>query len=178
MEEKSGTPFLKPALIYGAILGFVGIFLTLVFYFLGLTFKGWTSWVGFAVGIVVLAYCLFAYRNEYLGGYASYGRLVLMAMAIGFIASVLSAAFTYLLYVVIDPDLLEKTKIMAEERIMSNSRIPENMQDDIIERMQSRMTLSRIIITALIWGTIFYAIAGLIVAAFAKKQETPAGQAM
>ncbi|MFO7935386.1 MAG: DUF4199 domain-containing protein [Bacteroidales bacterium] len=178
MEETSGKPFLRPALIYGAILGFVSIFLSVVFYFLGLTFEGWTGWVSFAVGIVVLAYCLFAYRNEYLGGYASYGRLFLMAVVTGLIASVLSTAYTYLLYAVIDPDLMEKTSIMAEERILANSRIPENMKDDVIEKMQDRMTLSRMIVSTFVGGTIIYAIFGLIVAAFAKKEETPANQAM
>lgn len=178
MEETSGKPFLRPALIYGAILGFVSIFFSLVFYFLGLTFKGWTGWVSFAAGIVVLAYCLFAYRNEYLGGYASYGRLFLMAVVIGLIASILSTAYTYLLYAVIDPDLMEKTRIMAEERILANRRIPENMKDDVIEQMQDRMTLSRTLISALVGGTILYAIFGLIISAFAKKEENPAGQAM
>jgi hypothetical protein len=101
-----------------------------------------------------------------------------MAVVIGLIASALSTAYNYLLYTVIDPDLMERTRIMAEERILANRRIPENMKDDVIEQMQDRMTLSRTLITALVGGTILYAIFGLIIAAFAKKEETPADQAM
>jgi len=171
MEEKTKAPFLKPALIYGAILGFVGIVLSLIFYFLNLTFKGWTNWLSLAIGIVVLVYCLVAYRNEYLGGFASYGKLFLMALVIGFIASILGAAFNYLLHAVIDPDLVEKSRIMAEERIMNNPRIPESMYDDMMERVERNLGLTRMTLTALISGTIFYAIVGLIAAAFIKKEE-------
>ena len=174
MEEKTGKPFLKPALIYGAILGFVGIVLSLVFYFLGLTFKGWTQWLSFAVGIAVLTYCLIAYRNEYMGGYASYGRLFLMALAIGFVAGILSAAFTYLLYTVIDPELIEKTKIFAQERIMNNSRIPESMHDDLFERIEKSTSIPRLVRGAIISQIILNGIFGLIIAAFVRKEEPSA----
>ncbi len=174
MEEKTGKPFLKPALIYGAILGFVGILLSLVFYFLGLTFKSWTLYVSLAVGIAVLTYCLIAYRNEYMGGYASYGRLFLMALAIGFVSGILGAVFSYLLYTVIDPELIEKTKIFAQERIMNNSRIPESMHDDIFERIEKSTTVSRLVRRAIVSPTIFYAFLGLIIAAFVRKEEPSA----
>jgi type VI protein secretion system component VasK len=170
MEEKTKAPFLKPALIYGAILGFAGILMTLIFYFLNLTFKGWTTWISLAVGIAVLAYCLVAYRNEHLGGYASYGKLFLMALVIGFIASILAAIFTYVLYTVIDPDLMEKSRIAAEERIMNNPRIPESMYEDAMERVERNMNLTRMTIMSLVGGTILYMIIGLIVAAFVKKE--------
>jgi len=173
MEEKTKWPFLKPALIYGTILGVAGILLSLIFYFLDLTFKSWTQWLSLAVGIVVLTYCLIAYRKEYMGGFASYGRLFLMSLAIGFIASVIGAAFTYLLYAVIDPELLEKSRIVAQETIMNNRRIPESMHDDLFERIDKRLTLSRVIRSAVVMGTILYAVVGLIVAAFVKKEETP-----
>ena len=174
MEEKTSVPFLKPALIYGAILGFVGIVMSLIFYFLDLTFKSWTQWIGLAVGIVVLVYCLIAYRNEYLGGYASYGRMFLMALAIGFISSVLGALFAYLLYTVIDPELLEKSKIFAQEQIVNNPRFPESMHDDLFERIERNTSLSGVVRNAILWGTIIYAIIGLIAAAFVKKEEPTA----
>ncbi|HER09408.1 MAG TPA: DUF4199 domain-containing protein [Bacteroides sp.] len=173
MEEKIKRPFLKPALIYGTILGVVGILLSLIFYFLDLTFKSWTQWLSLAVGIVVLTYCLIAYRKEYMGGFASYGRLFLMALAIGFTASVIGAVFTYILYAFIDPELLEKSRIVAQEAILNNTRIPESMHDDVLERIDKRMTLPRMIRSSLVMGTILYMVIGLIAAAFVKKEETP-----
>ena len=171
MEETAKTPFLKPALIYGAIVGFVGILLSVILYFLNLTTESWVQWVSLVVTLAVMVYCLVAYRKEYLGGYASFGQIYLMALVIGIISTILGALFAYLLYAVIDPELIDKVRLMAEERIMSNSRIPEGTQADILERMEGRFTPARIVRSSLIWGTVVYAILGLILAAFIKKSK-------
>lgn len=172
------APFWKPALIYGAILGFVGILFSLIFYFMDLAVARWTQWVQIAISVAVLAYLLVAYRNEYLGGYASYGQIFLMGLVVGIIASIISAAYSYLLFAVIDPGLIDQIKLMAEERIMSNPRIPESMYDDIMDRMDNRMTPMRMTIQALIWGSVINAIFTLVIAAFVKKEQTPSGAAV
>jgi len=171
MEENVKVPFWKPALIYGAILGFVGILVGVLFYFLNLTTQTWAGYVSIAITIAVMAYCLVAYRKEYMGGYASFGQVFLMALVIGIIATILSAIYTYLMYAVIDPGLSEKMQLMAEERIINNPRIPESMHGDLLERMEGRFTPGRMIRTALIWGSIGNAIIGLILAAFIKKNK-------
>ena len=124
MEEKAKAPFWKPALIYGLILGFVGILLGIIFYFFDLFVASWTQWVSLAVTVVVMAYLLVSYRNEYLGGFASYGKIFLMGFVVGIISSVLGVIFTYVMWGVIDPELADKARVVAEERIMSNPRIP------------------------------------------------------
>ncbi len=171
MEETAKAPFWKPALIYGAIVGFVGILLAVILYFLNLSMETWVQWLSLAVTLAVMIYCLTAYRKEYLGGYASFGQIYLMALVIGIISTILGAAFSYLLYTVIDPELLDKVRLMAEDRVLSNPRIPENMHEDILERMDGRFTPARMVRTALIWGTAMYAIIGLILAAFIKKSK-------
>ncbi len=171
MEEKAKASFWKPALIYGAIVGFVGILVSVVFYFLDLTTASWTGYVSMAIGVAVLIYCLVTYRNEYLGGVASFGQIFLMALVIGIISSILSAAYQYVLYAVIDPGLIDKIRIVAEERVMNNPRIPESMYEDIFERMETRMTATRMVRMALILGPIVNAVLGLIIAAFVKKSD-------
>ncbi len=178
MEEQAKAPFWKPALIYGAILGLVSVFISLVFYFLGMATVNWTNWVNMLVGIVLLVYLMIQYRNVHLGGYASFGQIFVMVLvSAGIFATIISAAYTYLLFTVIDPGLVDQVRIVAEEKIMSNSRIPESMYDDILERMEKRMTVGYMIKMALIFGPIVNAFIGLIVAAFIKKEEnitTPA----
>ena len=171
MEETAKAPFWKPDLTYGAIVGFVGILLGVILYFLNLSMETWVQWLSLAVTLVVMIYCLTAYRKEYLGGYASFGQIYLMALVIGIISTILGAAFSYLLYTVIDPELLDKVRLMAEERVLSNPRIPENMHEDILDRMEGRFTPARMVRMALIWGTGMYAILGLILAAFIKKSK-------
>jgi uncharacterized membrane protein (DUF106 family) len=171
MEETAKAPFWKPALMYGAILGFIGILLSVILYFFDLTLESWVQWVNLVVVLAVMAYCLVAYRKEYLGGYGTFGQIYLMALAIGIISTILGAIFTYILYTVIDPELIDKVKLMAEDRIMNNPRIPENRADDILERMQGRFTPVRMVRSSLVGGVIFSAIIGLILAAFIKKSR-------
>ena len=54
MEENAKVPFLKPALIYGAILGFVGIVLSVVLYFLNLSLQSWVQYLTLAITLAVM----------------------------------------------------------------------------------------------------------------------------
>jgi len=172
MEEQAKAPFWKPALIYGAILGLVSVFISLVFYFIGMATVNWTNWVNMLVGIALLVYLMIQYRNVHLGGYASFGQIFLMVLvSAGIVSTIIGALYQYLLFTVIDPGLVDQIRIVAEEKIMSNSRIPESMYDDILEKMEKRMTVGRMVKMALIFGPIFNALIGLVVAAFIKKEE-------
>ena len=178
MEEKVKAPFWKPALTYGVILGLVSVFISLVFYFIGMATVNWTNYVSMLVGLVLLVYLMIQYRNVHLGGYASFGQIFVMVLvSAGIIATIISAIYTYVLYTVIDPGLVDQIRIVAEEKIMSNSRIPESMYDDILERMEKKMNVRYMIRMALIIGPVINAFIGLIVAAFIKKEKdisTPA----
>jgi len=178
MEENAKAPFWKPALIYGLILGLVSVFISLVFYFLGMSTVNWTNWVNMLVGIALLVYLMIQYRNVHLGGYASFGQIFLMVLvSAGIVSTLIGALYQYLLFTVIDPGLVDQVRIVAEEKIMSNSRIPESMYDDILDKMEKRMNVGYMVRMALIFGPIVNAFIGLIVAAFIKKEEnisTPA----
>jgi hypothetical protein len=66
---------------------------------------------------------------------------------------------------------VDQIRIVAEEKIMSNSRIPESMYDDILEKMEKRMQVGNMIRMGLILGPVVNAFIGLIVAAFIKKEK-------
>ena len=124
------------------------------------------------VGIVLLVYLMIQYRNVHLGGYASFGQIfVLVLVSAGIISTLIGSLYQYLLFTVIDPGLIDQVKIIAEERIMSNSRIPESMYDDLLERIDKTTNVGYMVKVALIAGPIVNAIIGLIVAAFIKKEE-------
>lgn len=170
MDENSKKPFLKPALIYGAIMGFVGILISVIFYVTDLLFKPWAGILSLVITIFVLVYLLRAYRNEYLNGLSTYGRLVLMSLAIGLVSGILAAVFNYLLYYVIDPDLVQRTLTFTESKLMDNPRIPENMIDKAMERAARGLEPLRLVRKALIGNTIFLGVVGLIAAIFLKKE--------
>jgi len=172
MEEQVKGHFWKQALIYGAILGIVSVFISLVFYFIGMSMASWTNWVNMLVSLVLLVYLMIQYRNVHLGGYASFGQIFVMVLvAAGILSTIIGVLYQYVLFTFIDPGLLDQAKIAAEERIMSNSRIPESMYDDLIEKVDKRTTVAFMIKMGLIFGPVIYALIGLIVAAFIKKEQ-------
>ena len=171
MEEKA--PFWKPALIYGAIVGVVGILIAVVLYILNAQFKTWAAIVSILVSISVLTYCLRAYRNEYLGGFASYGKLVLMTLSIAVISGLLSAGYTYVLVNYIDEDYVEKAKQFTIEKISENPRLSEAQLDTIIERTENKTTNASTVRRGLIAGIVFTFIIGLVASAFLKREENP-----
>ncbi len=178
MEEKVKAPFWKPALIYGAIVGLVSILLAIVFYVLNFQFKTWAMIVSLIVSIVVVAYCLKAYRDEHLGGFATYGKLLLMTLAIAVVSSLLSTAYTYVLVNYIDVEYVEKVKQFTIEKISENPRVTEAQLDMLIERTENKTTKAKIIRQPLVGGLIFTFIIGLIAAAFLKREENPVSNAM
>lgn len=176
MEKKAS--FWKAALIYGAIAGFVGVLLGVIFYVMNLYAASWTQWLSMVVSIAVLVYCLKAYRSEYLGGYATFGQLFLMALAIGVVSTLISLVYSYVMFTMIDPELLDKIRLAAEEKMMNNPRIPESRLDDMIERMAKNFEPARMYKMTVIMGIVFSAILGLILAAILKKDEVPADTAV
>ena len=176
MEKKSS--FWKSALTYGAILGFVSILLGVIFYVMNLYAASWTGIVSVVVGIAVLAYCLVAYRNESLGGFAGFGQIFVMALVIGIISSIISTIYSYLMFNIIDPELADKMRLVVEEKMMNNPRIPENRLDEMIERAAKGFEPKRMLMTTLFGGIGMNAIIGLILAAFIKKEENPVDTAV
>jgi len=171
MEEQAKVPVFKAALIYGAIVGFVSIVVSVLLNLLDLTFATWAGFLSLAITFGILVYVLRAYREEYLGGYAKYGQLVLMSLYIGIVSSVLVTIYTYINITIIDPDFIQKTINFTYDKMANNPRMTDEVLDMVMERMESKMTVSRIIIQGAIGGIVWTTILGLIVGAFTRKQD-------
>lgn len=157
-------------MIYGAILGLVSVFVSVIFHVMGLTMETWTGIVSFVVTIGVIIYCLYAYRQEYMGGYAGYGQLVLMTVYIAIVSSVIVTIYNFIFFTYIDPEATQKMFNMVYERMLNNPRIPEDMIDEMMEQMEKRFTKNRIILQGFLGGIFTPLIVGLIASAFIKKE--------
>lgn len=175
MEEKAKKPVVKAALIYGAIIGFVGIVVAVVLDLMGLTFETWAGLVSFAITIGLVVYALIAYKKEYLGGYASYSELMLMTLLMSVFATVLTTIYSAINITLIDPDATEKMFNMAYDRMARNPRMTEDVLDMMVERMEGKFTPARILIQGFIGGYVMTVIIGVIAGAFIKK-ENPANK--
>ena len=140
-----------------------------------LAVASWTNYVSLLISLVIMIYCLVTYKKEHLGGYASYGQIWKMTLVIGIIATIITTIYSYILMGFIDPELIDKMKIAAEQKVLNNPRIPEAIMDSALERVEKSMVLNRMMIMGLIFGPVVWAILGLIIAAFVKKNN-PADQ--
>ncbi|MFO8234561.1 MAG: DUF4199 domain-containing protein [Bacteroidales bacterium] len=138
---KKENLFLKLTMTYGLITGLVLIVYTLLLYISNNLLEqnfilGVLNYIILVAGIIIGTK---SYRDQYLGGYISYGKSLGTGVLISVFAGVVMGIFTYLLYAVIDPQLLDESiKIVQEE--MLNKGVPEGqieMMTEIQQKFQS-----------------------------------------
>lgn len=116
MDSQQKPKVFVPALIFGAVLGLALVVLTLVYYFLELSFKSWVPVVTVVVFIGIMVYALMAYKKEQGKGFVTYWRLVLMSFLITLVSLAITVPFNLALYS-FDKEFFEQTKYEGENRI-------------------------------------------------------------
>src|SRR5665647_148022 len=126
MEQKANV--WKANLTNGLILAMIGIVYTLVMYFLDLTINKTQGYVFLLILVVSLFFLIKSYRDNYLHGYMTYGQAVGAGVVIFLYYAILMAIFTYILYAVIDPGLIDK-QLAAAEELMAKKGLPQEAMD-------------------------------------------------
>ncbi|MBA7588353.1 hypothetical protein ES708_30408 [subsurface metagenome] len=103
----------------------------------------------------------------------SYGQGVGAGTIIGLYAGIIGAIFTFLLYEVIDPDLMGKLLTFTEEKILESGRVPEEMVDQIMETQKKFMAPWIMSIISIINYVFFGVVVSLIASIFLKKEGSP-----
>jgi hypothetical protein len=170
MEQKVSV--WKANLTSGLIIGLVGIVYTLVMWFLDLTLNQVQGYVYFVILIFLLYYFIKAYRDNYLGGYITYGQAVGAGVIICLFSSIIGAIFTYILYTVIDPELYAKQMVITEE-MLAKRGMPQEAMDAAINMSKKMQKPIITAVSSIIGGVVFGTIISLIVAIFVKKEGNP-----
>lgn len=166
----------KATLNSGLILGLALVIYTLLLYFLDQSFNrtlGYVSVVILAVGLVI---GIKSFRDDVKGGVLSYGQGVGAGTVIGLYAGIVVAIFTYLLYTVIDPDLMGKLLTFTEEKIIESGSVPENMMDQVMDQRKMFLKPWILAVGGVINNVFFSLIIALIASIFLKKEGTPFDQ--
>lgn len=147
MEEQTKIPVFKASLIYGAIIGVAMIVFNLLLYFTEQSLKTWAMIVSPVLYAGLLVMVLIMFRNEYGKGYAPFGRLVLLSLLVGVVASVFSAGYTVAIYEA-DDAYLQDVKYFAIDKIdkqydKMDARFQERYSDDEYEMIEDRMMKTR-----------------------------------
>lgn len=173
-QPSAGTQntLLRSTMTMGLITGLALVIYTLLLYATNNLLKqnfllGILNYVILIIGIIVGTR---SYRDQALDGFISYGKALGYGVLLCVFTGVVIGLFTYLLYEVIDPGLLEKNiKIIQEEMLKSG------MSADQVESMTEIQRQFRSPFMMLIGSIFSYSILGLIfsliTSAFLKKDQ-------
>ncbi len=171
MEEKV-NPW-KANLTNGLILGCAGIVFTLFAYFFDLTFNKNFGYIFFILAAIILYFCIKSYRDNYLHGNITYGQSVGAGVIIFLYYSIIAAIFTYLLYKVIDPELVNKMLANVEEQMMKSGKVPEGSMDTVMSFQKKFMRPEIMAPFSILGSMLFGTIISLIVSIFTKREGNP-----
>lgn len=167
-EAPQNTGMVKPAFYYGLLTAIGLVLLTLIIYFLDLMEAKWVSWVGYLILIAGVVIGTKAYRDEVRGGFISYGSALGFGTLSMVFAALIASAFTYLFYVFIAPDAIEKLKFLAEERALEAS---PNLGHDELQMIRRFVSPALIAITTVFSYAFVGFVISLITSAFLKKND-------
>ena len=168
MEEKSSI--WKVALNYGAISGLSLVILTTIWYVTNLTFNTYVGWLNYVViiGLVVVGT---KKQREFDDGFISYGKALGVGSVICILSGLILSVFSYLLYTVIDVDLINKLYAVQEQAMMTNPSITDEQIDAAME-MVKKFTNPTVISIGTFFGISFKGfIISLVTSAVLKKNK-------
>jgi hypothetical protein len=162
----------KANLNNGIILGLAGIVFTLVLWFTEQTNNNKIGWIWFLVLAVALYFMIKAYRDNYLRGFITYGQSVGAGVVIMLYYAIISAIFGYILYKFLDPGLIDKMMIAAEEAMIERG-VPESAMEQGLNVQKKMMTPAFIsgmsIFSTMLVGTIL----SLLISIFTRREGNP-----
>lgn len=168
MEQKSES-LKKSALISGLYTGILLILVAVIIYVADLTFEKWTSYPSYLVLILGVIWAQIKYRKK-SGGEMPYSK----ALGVGFLtvvfAGILSGIYIYILNKVIDPSLIEQTKLLTEQKLVEQGNFTEEQINTTMSIQSKFLTPAIMAVSGIFWYVIIGFIISLITAIFTKKE--------
>ena len=170
MEQKPAS-LMKTSLTSGIYIGVVLILVSVVLYVTSLMFETWAQYVSWPILIGGAIYAQLSYRKS-LGGEMTYGQALGAGVLALVFASVLSAIYTILLYTVVDPGLTEQTRVVMEQRMVEQGRVPAEQMDQALDMMMKFQKPPILAGMAILGGAFVGLIISLITGIFTKKNPS------
>jgi hypothetical protein len=127
---------------HGVVLGIAGVIIYMLCYVIDFKLL-FSTWVGFGNIILIIAATILAVRaqRKAQGGYIEFGEAVLVSLATIVVSSIITVAFTYILYNFIDADLAQKGKeviVANTEEMMVKFGAPQSQIDVQLETLEQQ----------------------------------------
>jgi hypothetical protein len=175
METKK--PLIVVALTGGLIIGLLLIVYAIILYMLGLTTSKSLGYLNY----LIIAVCIFLfsknYRDKELNGFITFGQSLGYGLLMGLFSSILLAIFTFIMYKIIDPGLVEKLIDIARDQALKKGATEEQFEMGM-KYVKFFVSPTFIAIMTVIGNTVVSLIISLIVSAIVKKERNPFDTAM
>jgi len=170
MAKNTYKEIIEPSLVYGGIIGGVILLHTVILLILKASFSTYAQIAGNLLPIILMAWALYAYRKEYLGGYMSYSKGLGMGVMFSIVSAIIGTIYFIILVKWIDPTYMEQVNMFAEEKMLK-----KGMSEDIIEQSMEMTARFRTIgftaVSSFFGGIIMGAIYSAIIMIFMKKES-------
>ncbi len=170
------APIWDTVLRYGSYNGGIAIAISLIVYLAEVNMMSISGMLmvyipmlalGFVMAILAIKY----QRDQLDGGIISYGKALSIGLLVTLLATFISSLWNYVLINFIDPGYTAK----LQEQFMNTwgENMPQEALDKTLEGFEKAGDMFQILKSAVISGTIFGLIVGLITAAFMKRDPKP-----
>jgi hypothetical protein len=172
MENKIEPSLVKSSMNYGALLGLALVIYSLILWMLDLSTSRSLGYVSYLIIIAGLFLGMKMFRDQESGGFITYGRALGLGVMISLFAAIISGFFGYIFFKFLDPGMIEKIALMAEEQLYERG-MPEEQIEMALNAQKMFMKPGFLAITSFIGYVFMGFIFSLIIAIFVKKDAPP-----
>lgn len=126
--EQNKISVWKGVLNPGIFLGLILVLYSLLLYFTDQTFNKTLAAGVYLIYIVGAVLAVKSFRENARGGYISYGQAVGAGAVVGLYAGIIAGIFTYILYTMIDPGLLDKLLEYTKQSMLDKGLTDEQVE--------------------------------------------------
>lgn len=170
MENRSNIAT-KTAMSHGLYMGLALVLNSVVFYVMGKPFSEMTVYISYAIVIASLVWSIRSFREELGEEGLSYSRALGFGTLLSLFASLIVAFYTFVLYKIIDPGLLDKFMAFLEENLLKTGK-PEAQIETVMNMYKKVLTPLIFSIGQILNLTFLGFVFSLIISIFFRKQPS------
>lgn len=172
--QESSVSMMPTVLRYGLIGGLVLMVVNLFFAVSGINvfsmgMAALTTFLTFAIYLVMMVMAVKKHRDQDLGGYISFLRAFLVAFLASMLAALIANFVNWIYGNFIDPGYADRIREGAIE-MYENMGMSEEQMDMAMEQLQNPYSVSKIMM-GLVFGAIIGAVISLVIGAVMKREK-------
>lgn len=169
MENKPNN-FIRHTLSYGSLTGGGLILFSLLMYSFDINLQSPLMYLAFIILATGVFFGIISFRDNYLGGFISYGKCISVGVMISLSASILLAIYSFLFFTFFDQSSIQKILDLTEEKLVQKEMTEEQIEMAMKYTAKFTTPIWKSAISILsytFWGTII----SLIIGIFTKKTD-------